>query len=104
MDFAEILVIPCGLPTLIVITTVDFTFLGLILTEVQALHGEHFRTNWELEILVRNFAITIKVEFAKNLIKLLLSYVHAPKFKIKLKLFSADLSRFLDIQIHESFT
>jgi len=34
MNFAEILVIPCGLPTLIVITTVDFAFLGLILSEV----------------------------------------------------------------------
>lgn len=104
VDLAEVLIVPGRLPTFIVITTVDFALLGLILSEVQALHREHFRTNRQLEILVRYFVVTIEVKLRENLIKLLFRNVHAPELKIKLKLFSANLSRFLDIQIHEGLS
>lgn len=104
MHFAEILVIPRRLPTFVVITTVNFTFLRLILAEIEALHGEHFRTNRELKIFVRNFIVAIEIKLGEYLVKLLIGNIHAPEFKIKFKFFSANLSCFFDVQIHKCFS
>ena len=80
VQHAEVLVVLGGLPALIVMAAVDLGLLGLVLSEVEAFSWEHLASDRRLEILVRYQTISIQVETAKNVLKLVFSdVIHSPE-------------------------
>ena len=104
MNFTIILIIFGRLEALRVVAGVNSTLLWLILSEIQSFCREHFRSNRLLKVFVRNKPITIHVKVVEALLTLSLWDVHSPKVKEESKFFDADLSCFLDVQVHESFS
>jgi hypothetical protein len=92
VEYAEVFIVCNWLPALILVASVDVALLRLVLSEVQALLREHLAANGDLEVLVRYDSILVQVKLVKDMIKLHLVDVNAPKCKVKLQLPLADLS------------
>ena len=61
---------------------------ALVLPEIEALCWMNLSTYRNLEIFVRNFAITVCIEFVEQVLELLVSYsTQAPVLEIEPKLF-----------------
>jgi hypothetical protein len=69
MHLTEVLIIFCGLPALFVLAAVDLALLRLVKSEVKAFGGEHLHTYRKLKVFVRDFSITIQIEFTKDFVK-----------------------------------
>jgi hypothetical protein len=72
VDFTVVLIVFSGLPALRMVATVDLALLRLVLSEVEPFSWEHFRANGQLEILVRNSSVLIKVKLSKHSIEIFL--------------------------------
>jgi hypothetical protein len=77
----------------------------IILAEVKTFSWVNFTAHSHLKILVRDFAVAIKVKLVEQSLELSLGdAAEAPVLKIEPELFGFDWARFLHIQIHKSLS
>ena len=104
MNSAKVLIIFGRLPALFMIANIYFLNLSFIISEIRPYCREHFSSNRDLKIFIRNDTVTIDIEFIENLNKLIFCDFKTPKVKIKLKFSSTYFTSFFNIQIHKSFS
>ena len=102
MDNAEVLLAQRGLPALRVSAVLDLDDLLFVLSEVETLCREHFRTDGHLKVFVRYFAIAIQVKFVEDFLKFILGDLHAPEVEVVFELLLGYLARLFHIEILES--
>ena len=79
VNLAVILVVLRGLEALRVVARRDFTLLRFVLAEVKTFCREHFRTDRQLEVFVRDKSISIHVKVVEAFLGLPIGNVHAPE-------------------------
>jgi len=101
MQQAEVLVVLGRLPASIVLTRY-YLLLGFdVLSEVEAFHREHFRTDGQLEVLVADHSVAVEVELAVDFLEGLVRDGEAPEVKVIFQLLLRDGPRLTNIQVHE---
>ena len=86
------------------LTNNNLTLLRHILSKIEALRRKHLRTNRLLKVLIRYNPIAINIKSLEDVLELPFRNRDAPKIQVIFQLSSANLPRFLNIQIHECFS
>tara|TARA_B110000305_G_C19279525_1_gene558539 strand:- start:182 stop:487 length:306 start_codon:yes stop_codon:yes gene_type:complete len=78
---AEIAIVLDRLPAFVVFAHVNFALEFGVLAEIQSFCREHFGSDRDLEVLVRDQAVAIEVKLHEDLVEFVLRNVHAPEIK-----------------------
>jgi len=72
-----------GLPALLMLAAVDAKGRRLVLSEVKSLRWVNLAAHCQLEVLVRNFSVFVKVELIEDQLELLVVDLQAPVLEVK---------------------
>lgn len=92
-----------SLPALIVFARINSLVHFFILSEIKSFSRVNFRSNCLLEVLIRNFPISIVIELPKKVFKLVISDLKTPMLEIKPELIRFDIATFLFIKVTKGF-